>query len=113
VQGGGSSWEVLAAAILALEISACYVISYPAMQAESPSLVMADQLSSAGTNGLTPAELYGRLREVSLVSERIDDLLSDGLAVESGATVACTWKGAFLARAFTVWKTLLGEPKGG
>ena len=98
---------------LALQFAACYVISYPAMQAHSPSLEIARDLAAAGTSGITRADLYARLSEASLVRDRIDDLIRDAMATEEGGRLRCTSRGALLARVFGGWKTLLGEPKGG
>lgn len=112
-RAGVPAAALVLAALLALQIAACYVISYPAMQANSPSLEMTRQLSRAGSAGLAPAELYARLSEPSLVSDRIDDLLGDGLAIEADGRYRCTPKGAALARALAAWKALLGEAKGG
>ena len=98
---------------LALQTAACYVISYPALQAHSPSLEIARHLAAAGPGGITPAELYARLSEESLVRDRIHDLLRDALAVERDGRLQCTVRGALLARAFSAWKGLLREPNGG
>jgi hypothetical protein len=98
---------------LALQFAACYVISYPAMQAHSPSLEIARHLSAAGASGISRADLYARLSEASLVSDRIDDLIRDAMASEQGGRLRCTARGALLARVFGRWKALLGEPKGG
>ena len=98
---------------LALQFAACYVISYPAMQAHSPSLEIARHLSAAGAAGITRADLYSRLSEASLVRDRIDDLVRDAMASEECGRLSCTARGALLARIFAGWKTLLGEPKGG
>lgn len=109
-----ASWgTVLVVGALALQLAACYAISYPAMQAHSPSLEIARHLAAAGQAGIGRADLYARLDEAQLVRERIEDLLRDGLAVEQGARLACTGRGALLARLLGGWKSLLREPKGG
>jgi hypothetical protein len=105
--------QIAVVAALALELAACYVISYPALQATSPSLEIARQLARAGEQGLAPAQLYARLSEASLVGDRIDDLLQDGLALERDGRIVCTRRGATLARIYVFWKAVLGEPKGG
>ncbi len=107
-----SAGSVVIAVAQALQLAACYVISYPAMQANSPSLVMSRELSAACSRGLARAELYARLSEAALVSERIDDLLRDALVVGNDL-LTCTTRGAVLARAAGAWKKFLGEPKGG
>jgi hypothetical protein len=109
-----ASWPtVVVVAALALQLAACYAISYPAMQARSPSLEIARRLAAAGTSGIARAELYRRLSEASLVADRIEDLLHDGLAMEQDGRLFCTGRGALLARVFGCWKALLREPKGG
>jgi hypothetical protein len=109
-----ASWpSIVVVTALALQFAACYAISYPAMQAHSPSLEIARHLAAAGSGGMTRAELYARLSEASLVRERIDDLVSDGLASDQAGRLQCTVRGALLARVFGGWKALLREPKGG
>jgi hypothetical protein len=109
-----ASWPTLVVATaLALELAACYVISYPAMQAHSPSLEIARHLAAAGPGGISRADLYSRLDEAQLVKERIEDLLRDGLATERDGRLTCSARGALLARVFAGWKLLLREPKGG
>jgi len=105
--------DLVVMTVLALQFAACYVISYPAMQAHSPSLEIARHLSAAGARGITRADLYSRLSEASLVRERIDDLIRDAMASEQGGRLRCTARGALLARVFGGWKALLREPKGG
>ena len=109
-----SSWSSLVlVTALALQFAACYAISYPAMQAHSPSLEIARHLAAAGAGGISRAELYARLSEASLVRDRIDDLVRDGLATQHEGRLRCTARGVLLARVFGGWKALLREPKGG
>ena len=105
--------DLVVMTVLALQFAACYVISYPAMQAHSPSLEIARHLAAAGGGGISSAALYGRLSEASLVRERIEDLVRDGLAREQDGRLLCTARGALLARVFGGWKRLLREPIGG
>jgi hypothetical protein len=108
------SWaDLVVMTALALQFAACYVISYPAMQAHSPSLEIARHLSAAGSSGITRADLYAHLSAASLVSDRIDDLIRDAMAREQGGRLRCTARGVLLARVFGGWKALLREPKGG
>jgi hypothetical protein len=109
----GSWTTIVVITALALQFAACYVISYPAMQAHSPSLEIARHLAAAGPGGIARAELYARLSEASLVRDRIDDLVNDGLARERDGQLECTARGATLARVFAGWKRLLREPRGG
>jgi hypothetical protein len=104
---------IVVVGVLALQFTACYAISYPAMQANSPSLEIARHLAAAGERGLAREDLYGQLTEASLVRDRIEDLIKDHLAVEEGGCLRCTRRGAALARLFASWKALLREPKGG
>jgi hypothetical protein len=115
-----SSWtmhlgvdSVAVAGVLALQLAACYVMTYPAMQANSPTLEMAHQLSAAGPGGLTRDELYRLMPERSLVLDRVDDLVTGHLAVEHEDRLCCTASGVALAQVFTAWKAILGEGKGG
>ena len=106
-----SGW--MEAVIAALGFAAAYVISYPAIEVPSPTLVMIDLIAAAEPTGLTKAELYGRLNDEFLVIPRIEDLLREGLANESGGRICLTRKGLQLEQIFAAWRRFLGAGIGG
>lgn len=101
------------AVITALALAAAYVMTYPAIEVESPTLVMIEIIAAAGPRGVTSDELYRRLGDDVLVLPRIEDLLLEGLAKDTGPRIALTPKGLRLAQVFSVWRRLLGAGIGG
>lgn len=94
-------------------LAAAYIVSYPAMEADSPSLMIVRDIAGAGKSGLNKSELYKTMTDEILVVARIKDLLADDLIrVDSGKYVL-TSKGRFLAGIFVRFRKLLNAPKGG
>lgn len=99
--------------IAALSFAAAYVMTYPAMEAESPTLVMIDLITKAEPKGLTREELLCRLDDEFLVIPRVDDLVREGLATEADQRIRLTGKGLQLEQMFTAWRRLLSAGIGG
>jgi hypothetical protein len=101
------------AILAALGFAAAYVLSYPAIEVPSPTLVIITLIAGAEPQGLRPVELYQRLDDAFLVTPRIEDLLHEGLARETEGQIFLTPKGIRLARLFSAWRRLLGAGLGG
>lgn len=94
-------------------LAAAYIVSYPAMEADSPSLEIVRDIAGAGGSGLDKSELYRIMSDEILVVARIEDLLADDLIrIDSGKYVL-TSKGRFLAGIFVRFRKLLNAAKGG
>lgn len=105
--------EALRALVLALALAASWVMTYPAVEVESPTLVMVKAIADRGAGGLAEAELRQVLDEDVMVSPRIRDLLDERLAALRGDRLVLTAKGAALARAFAGWRSVLRLGMGG
>lgn len=80
---GACAWAqmVLFYASLAL----AYVVTYSALQVDSPSLLMALMIDDRRPAGLTREEMASRLTDDMLVGTRLDDLIRDeGVTLEGG-----------------------------
>lgn len=94
-------------------LAAAYIVSYPAMEADSPSLAIVRDIAGAGRSGLDKNELYRTMSDEILVVARVEDLLADDLIrIDSGKYVL-TSKGRLLAGIFVRFRKLLNAPKGG
>lgn len=109
--GDAGAWVQTVA--FGLAISAAYVLTYPAVEVESPIMVIIDLIERAGPGGLERDELYHRLDDDFLVTPRINDLVSEGLAVDHANGCRLTDKGRRLGRIFIVWRKILGAEIGG
>ena len=108
-----SPGAVLLSSILALALSAGYVMTYPAIEVESPTLVMIQAIARRGDTGLARRVLFEQLDDRVLVAPRVRDLLSEGLAVERGGRLHLGPRGHRLVRLFLVWRRILGAGEGG
>jgi hypothetical protein len=105
--------EGLRALLLALALAAAWVMTYPAIEVESPTLVIVAAVAAAGPDGLAEAALRRALGDDALVRPRIRDLLDEGLAEARAGRLRLTARGAALARLFALWRRVLGLGTGG
>ena len=104
---------VLQAVVLALALAAGYVMTYPAIEVESPTLVMIQAIARSGGEGLARATLFDQLNDEVLVAPRVRDLVSEGLAVEREGRLHLSGRGRRLVRLFLFWRRVLGAREGG
>ena len=94
-------------------LAAAYIVSYPALEADSPSLTIVRNIAKSGKSGLDKNELYKAMTDETLVVARISDLLNDGLVRMDSGKYILTSKGRFLADIFVRFRGILNAPKGG
>lgn len=91
----------------------CYLLTYSAIEADSPSLVIVSRIALAGKEGL----LFERIRESLgndlLIEPRLKDLVESGLVDLSGSTYRINEKGRLFVLPFVVFRNFLGLGKGG
>lgn len=107
------SFGVVQAAVLALAFAAGYVMTYPAIEVESPTLVMIQAIARRGDRGLARATLFEQLNDEVLVAPRVRDLMREGLAIERGGRLHLSARGRKLVAWFLVWRRVLGASEGG
>lgn len=99
--------------LFAASLILSYMITYTAIEADSPSLVIVRRVEASGARGLTKEELLADLDDAKLVLPRVADLLVDRMAVLEGGRYSTTPKGRLLARIFAFYRNLLGHGMGG
>lgn len=99
--------------LLFISLTLAYMITYSAIEVDSPSLVMINKIAEAGSDGLDERLFMQMLNDQNLVKPRLDDLLNDKMAHYDGNKYRLTLKGMFLARLFIFYRKLLKSPKGG
>jgi hypothetical protein len=97
----------------ALSATMAYAITYTAIEADSPSLVLALAIGRAGAGGLSREEILRDMTDATLVDPRIRDLVRDGLVRIDGDRYRITPKGRCMARLFARHRRLLGLGTGG
>ena len=105
--------QYLQIVVLYLSCTMAYVITYSAVEADSPSLVLVLAIFRAGPAGLGEQDLRALLSDDELVKPRVRDLLTDKMATLEGETYRLTDKGRFMTRLFLRQRQLLGLGKGG
>lgn len=107
-----SSVEGVLACALYLALAAAYVQTYPAFQAISPSLKIVYHIGQS-TTGMRTGEIQQVFPKTSLVADRLDDLLAEGLVTaKSNGDYQLSGKGKTLAYAFKFYRKFLGLSEG-
>ncbi len=90
-----------------------YIITYSALEVDSPSLVIVKLISEAGSSGFHRDRLEAQLSDEILVIPRINDLLRDRMAFLNGDKLNLTLKGKWFVRIFIFYRFLLNARTGG
>ncbi len=89
-------------------LTSAYVMTYPAVEVESPSLVISELVAGNGDDGLSVEGLYRELNDDLLFWPRVRNLLDEKAVVLDEGRYRTTAKGAFIARLFNAYRALLG-----
>jgi hypothetical protein len=91
-----------------------YLITYSAVEVDSPSLIMTMAIHKAGKNGLPVDVFKNSMTDEILVIPRVNDLVQDKIAVLKKNIYKLSFKGMILAKIFNSYRSLLRlEDKGG
>lgn len=101
----------LAALLLHYSLSSAYILSYPAVEAISPSLAIT-LLVGGSPKGLRQSDLSAMFKNDILLGPRINDLLQTGLAKEESGWLTLTPKARVLIGFFVLFRRFLGLPTG-
>jgi len=96
-----------------ISFTLAYMITYSAVEADSPSLVIILKIAATGTSGLKEESLLSELNDDALIVPRIRDLLRDKMAEQVEGQYRLRPKGAMLSRLFQLYRSLMGAGKGG
>jgi hypothetical protein len=108
---GPLAW--LQALVLALAIAAAYAMTYPAIEVESPTLIIIEAIAQRGNAGIGIDEFHRVLDDAVLVKPRLKDLLNEGLVVLENGRYRPTAKGIALVHIFVLWRRLHRAGLGG
>lgn len=113
VPGPRGPAELLHIALMVTALTLAYMITYTALEADSPSLVMSRRLLDAGARGVPQGEFETFLNDELLLLPRLRDLVKDEMAHVSEGRYRLTPKGELLAGIFIFQRRVLGLGKGG
>lgn len=89
------------------------MITYSALEADSPSLVIVTTIANAGPNGLDKKYFDELMNDDILVKPRIRDLLLNKMAEMEGDKYVLTPKGVLFARIFIVYRKIMNVSRKG
>ena len=105
--------EFSTSGMLLASLAMAYVITYSALEADSPSLVMVGMIQKAGPEGLPREKFLEMAGNEVLIDPRLRDLvLNRQCRLEEGKYIL-TFKGIGMLRLIMFWRRLLGTGKGG
>lgn len=99
--------------ILFLSLFVSYILSYPAIEADSPSLVITTRIAQAGKAGLSYEKIRELLKDDLLVEPRLKDLISAGFVDLNNSVYKINTKGVFFIQPFIIYRNFLELGKGG
>lgn len=108
-----SSSQYLHIIVLFSSLFICYLLTYSAIDADSPSLVIVLRISKAGKEGLPYNAIKGFLRDDLLIEPRLKDLAEARLVDFNGQIYKINQKGKIFIFPFMLYRNLLGLGKGG
>ena len=91
-----------------------YLITYSAVEVDSPSLIMTMAIHKAGKKGLPVNVFKKSMTDEILVIPRVNDLVHDKIAILENNIYKLSFKGIVLAKIFNSYRSLLRlKDKGG
>lgn len=103
--------DVLSILLLHLSLGSAYILTYPAIEGLSLSLVCLHVLGNECA-GLTAQKLLLHVDEASLRETKVRDLLNSGLVVQAEGSLRLTARGKCFVGPFVLFRRLLGLPPG-
>lgn len=94
-------------------VTMAYIITYTAIEADSPSLVMVQVIAEKGEKGLESDVFNSLMTDEILVIPRVKDIIRDKMAYIEKEKYHLTSKGNFMAKLFIIFRSLLDAQKGG
>jgi hypothetical protein len=99
--------------MLYIALALSYLITYSAVQADSPTMTILLRIERAGPKGLSLEEMVAELNDHVLVAPRLEDLVTGNLVGLHGGRYVVDPRGAYLAKTYIFFRALLKMEKGG
>jgi len=105
--------EYVESILLYISLALAYIVTYSAIEADSPSLVILLIIAKIFPEGLDKEKLFNLMNDDLLVISKINDLVGGGMAAIDKGVYRLTPKGRFLVNTIILFRRLLNLPKGG
>ena len=99
--------------LLYSSLTLAYIVSYSAVEADSPSLAMILNIAKVSPDGLNKKRLSEVMTDNVLVRPRVRDLVNSKMIYRDKDKYKLEPKGIFLVNIFIFFRRLLNLPKGG
>lgn len=101
-----------AVVLLHTALAAAYILSYPAVEAMSPTLVVALMVGRSA-EGVDREDIVRFFEECAVLEPRINDLLDSRFIARTGGGLTLTPAGRAVTAFFIAFRRVLGLPTGG
>ena len=105
--------EYLQIVIFFTALTLGYIITYSALEADSPSLVIILSIHKSGKEGMSKQKFEQLMNNTILIDPRIADLERDQMVIFNHGKYQLTSKGRRFAQLFTVYRRMLRANVGG
>lgn len=105
--------EGLQIIFLFISLTLSYIVSYSALKADSPSLIMTLAIAKSGSKGLDKDIFMKTMTDEVLVIPRINDLLRSNSVYEESQKLKLNNKGLFFTKLFLAYRKIIRAGKGG
>lgn len=105
--------EYLHISLFYSSLAIAYLITYSAIEVDSPSLIMMMAIAKTGSNGLDRNKFEQTMTDDLLIMPRIRDLVIDKMIYLEGDRYRLSTKGLIVARIFVYYRKILIAGKGG
>lgn len=99
--------------LLALALAVSYIMTYPALENDSPTLKLVYLIAQKGRTGVTEEELFRSFSNKNAVEPSITGMINEGLVRMEGQSILLTERGHRLATIYRKWRVILGAEMGG
>ena len=99
--------------LLALALAVSYIMTYPALENDSPTLKLVYLIAQKGRIGATEEVLFNSFSNKNAVEPSITEMISEGLIRIEDESILLTERGHQLARVYRKWRVILGAEMGG
>lgn len=106
-------FEYFHIALLFIALTLSYIVTYSALEVDSPSLVMIMSIYHAGPDGLDKDVFDQTMSDEILVKPRLNDLITHKMAYMDGDKFKLANKGTLLVRIINCYRKLLKAGYGG
>jgi hypothetical protein len=108
-----SPWQWLHVALFHVPVSLGYIVTYSALEEDSPTLIILVFLEDAGAAGRSREDLYGLIGNDFVIGSRLEALLTSGLLTSVEGKYQLAAKGRSWARLFGAFRWLYCLNPGG